>query len=142
MIQSGYLGIFVVSFFAATLLPIGSEVFVITMILLGYNPLIIFAAATTGNTLGAITNYYIGKYGTKFIFSRYVRVDSEKRKRIERKFEKWGSPVLFFAWTPVIGDPLTVVAGGLNLNLHIFTFWVALGKAFRYAVVILTTEAF
>jgi len=140
--QSGYLGLFIVSFLAATLIPFGSEIFVVTMTLSGYNPWIIFATATTGNTLGATTNYYVGKYGANFIFSRYIRVDSEKRQNIERMYQKWGSPILFFAWAPVVGDPLTMVAGGFNLNLYIFTFWVILGKAFRYALVIMTAETF
>jgi len=61
---------------------------------------------------------------------------------VERIYKKWGSPALFFAWVPIVGDPLTVVAGALNLNLYLFTFWVVLGKAFRYALVILTTETF
>lgn len=136
--QSGYPGLFIVSFLAATLVPIGSEVFVVTMSLLGYNPFIIFAAATTGNTLGAVVNYYVGKYGTDFILSRYISVDPDKRQHLEKRFRKWGSPVLFFAWVPVIGDPLTVAAGGLKLNLIVFLFWVICGKAFRYALLIMT----
>lgn len=140
--QTGYAGLFVVSFLAATLVPLGSEVFVVSMALSGYHPGFLFAAATTGNTLGAITNYYVGRYGTNFLFSRYIRVDAGKRQRIENQFQKYGSPVLFFAWVPVVGDPLTVVAGGLNLNLYVFTSWVVLGKAFRYALILLTAQAF
>ena len=140
--QSGYFGLFIISFLAATLMPLGSEIFVVTMTLSGYNPFIIFTTATTGNTLGAVTNYYVGKYGTNFIFSRYIKMEPEKRQHIERMYQKWGSPLLFFSWAPVLGDPLTVVAGGFNLNLYIFTFWVILGKAFRYALVIMTAETF
>ncbi|MFC1837981.1 YqaA family protein [Thermodesulfobacteriota bacterium] len=138
--QSGYLGLFVVCFLAATLIPLGSEIFVTTMVLSGYNPWVIFSIATTGNTLGSIINYYVGKYGTDFIFSRYIRVDSEKRRKMERMYLKWGSPALFFAWAPIIGDPLTVVAGGFNLKLHVFAFWVVLGKAFRYTLVIMAVH--
>jgi membrane protein YqaA with SNARE-associated domain len=79
--QSGYFGLFIVSFLAATLLPLGSEFFVATMTVSGYNVWLIFAVATTGNTLGSITNYYIGKLGTNFILSRYIKVDSEKNKQ-------------------------------------------------------------
>lgn len=140
--QSGYMGLFIVSFLAATLIPLGSEIFVVAMTLSGYNPWIIFATATTGNSLGAATNYCVGKYGANFIFSRYVKVNSEKRQNIERMYQKWGSPVLFFSWVPVVGDPLTMVAGGFNLNFYIFTFWVILGKAFRYTLVIMTAETF
>ena len=107
------------------------------MVLSGYNPWIIFTVATTGNTIGSIINYYVGKYGADFIFSRYIRVDHEKRLKMEKVYLKWGSPALFFAWVPIIGDPLTVVAGGFNLKFYLFTFWVILGKAFRYALVIM-----
>lgn len=142
VLQYGYLGLFIVSFLAATLVPLGSEIFVVIMAVSGYNPLFTLAIATTGNTLGAITNYYVGKCGTNFILSRYIQVDSEKRQNVERIYQKWGSPILFFSWVPVVGDPLTVVAGGFNLNLYVFTFWVVLGKAFRYSLVILTAETF
>jgi membrane protein YqaA with SNARE-associated domain len=138
--QSGYFGLFIVSFLAATLLPLGSEFFVATMTVSGYNVWLIFAVATTGNTLGSITNYYIGKLGTNFIFSRYIKVNSEKQQKSGQMYQKWGSPILFFAWIPIIGDPLTVVAGVFKLNLYIFIFWVVLGKAFRYFLVIITAE--
>lgn len=130
--QFGYLGLFIVSFLAATLLPLGSEIFVATMTISGYNVWLIFALATTGNTLGSITNYYIGKLGANLIFSRYIKFDPEKM------YQKWGSPILFFAWIPIIGDPLTVVAGVFKLNLYIFIFWVVLGKDFRYFLVIIS----
>ncbi len=136
--ENGYFGLFIVSFLAATLLPLGSEIFVATMAVSGYNGWLIFAVATTGNTLGSITNYYIGKLGTNFIFSRYIKVDSETREKSEQLYQKWGSPILFFAWVPIIGDPLTVVAGIFKLNLYIFIFWVVLGKALRYFLVIVS----
>jgi len=136
--ENGYFGLFIVSFLAATLLPLGSEIFVAAMAVSGYNVWFIFAIATTGNTLGSITNYYIGKLGTNFILSRYIKADSEKQQKSEQIYQKWGSPILFFAWIPIIGDPLTVVAGVFKLNLYIFIFWVVLGKAFRYFVVIIS----
>lgn len=136
--QFGYVGLFVVSFLAATLIPLGSEIFVVTMTLSGYNPLLVFFSATVGNSLGAVTNYYVGKYGTDFILSRYIKVDAKKKQNIDKLYQKWGSPILFFSWLPVVGDPLTIVAGGFNLKLSIFTLWVVLGKAFRYALIIMT----
>ena len=136
--QSGFLGLFVISFLAATLIPLSSEIFVVTMTLGGYNPLLLFFFATTGNTLGAIVNYYVGRYGADFVLSRYVKIDSEVRQSMERRYQKWGSPILFFAWAPIIGDPLTVVAGGFRMNIQVFLFWVILGKAFRYGFLIVT----
>ncbi len=140
--QSGYLGLFIISFLAATLVPLGSEIFVTIMVLSGYNAWFIFAVATTGNVLGAAINYYVGKLGTNFILSNYIQVDFKKRQKAEKVYQKWGSPILFFSWTPIVGDPLTLVAGGFNLNFYIFIFWVTLGKAFRYFFVITTAETF
>lgn len=138
--QSGYLGLFLVSFFAATLLPLGSELFVAAMISHGYNPFIVFTAASAGNTLGAAANYAVGKYGADFILSRCISIDASRLSVFKEKVRKFGAPVLFFSWVPVIGDPLTLAAGALNLNFYIFTFWVLTGKALRYAVIILTAE--
>jgi membrane protein YqaA with SNARE-associated domain len=140
--QFGYFGLFIVSFLAATLLPLGSEIFVATMTISDYNAWFVFVVATIGNTMGSITNYYIGKLGTNFILLRYIKVDSENRHKSEQLYQKWGSPILFFAWIPIIGDPLTVVAGVFKLNLYIFIFWVVLGKGFRYFVVIMSADSF
>lgn len=140
--QSGYVGLFVVSFVAATLVPLGSEFFVAVMTVSGYDPCLVFSVASMGNILGSITNYYVGKLGTNFVLSRYIKVDPEKRQKAEKMYRKWGAPVLFLAWIPILGDPLTVIAGGLNLDLRVFTFWVALGKSFRYFIVIKTAETF
>lgn len=139
--QSGYFGLFMVSFFAATLVPLGSEVFVALMAVSGYDPWVIFAVATTGNTLGSITNYYVGKLGATFLLSRYIKVDFEKRQKAEKMYRKWGAPILSLAWIPVVGDPLTVVAGIFDLDVWIFIFWVGIGKSLRYLVVIMTAEA-
>jgi len=51
-------------------------------------------------------------------------------------YGRWGSPILFFAWLPFVGDPLTVAAGVLRVNLWVFLFWVVLGKMFRYYILI------
>ncbi|MDD5070718.1 MAG: DedA family protein [Candidatus Omnitrophica bacterium] len=138
--QYGYVGLFIVSFLAATILPLGSEIFVVAMVVSDFNVGVVFLVATIANTLGAITNYYVGKLGTHFVMSRYVKVDSDKRRKAERIYQKWGAPVLFLSWVPVVGDLLTVVAGGFKLKLSIFTFWVFLGKSFRYFFVIKSAE--
>ncbi len=138
--QSGYLGLFFVSFVAATLVPLSSEMFVITMVITGYEPVLVLSVATFGNTLGALANYFVGKYGSDFIFSRYIELDPGVRVEIERKYQKWGSPILVLAWAPIIGDPLTVVAGGFRVNLYVFSFWVTLGKALRYGLLIVTAR--
>ena len=105
----------------------------------GFNQSAVFVVATCGNVSGAIVNYGVGKWGARFVFSRWIRIDAQRLERAEKAFGRWGSPVLFFAWMPVIGDALTLAGGALRVQLPIFIFWVALGKALRYVLVITGT---
>ena len=136
----GYLGLFVVSFLAATLLPLSSEVLVASMPVLGYEVRLILIFATAGNYLSALTNYFVGKLGGRFVFARCIKVEPEKLLQAQSLFSRWGTPILFFSWVPIIGDPLTVVGGLLKVNLRYFTFWVLLGKTFRYAFILVIAD--
>ena len=132
----GYLGLFIVSFLAATLIPLATEFFVITMPTIGYDVWLVLVVATVGNFLGSLTNYYVGKKGGDFVLSRYIRIKPETLVRAQKFYERWGPVALFFSWVPFIGDPLTAVAGTLHLDIRIFTFWVLFGKTLRYLVLL------
>jgi membrane protein YqaA with SNARE-associated domain len=136
LFQYGYAGLFIISFLAASLLPLSSELFVLAMPAVGYNIWLVGIVATAGNFMGALANYYVGKKGADFVMSRYFRVKQESWDRAKRFYHRWGAVALFFSWVPVIGDPLTAVAGTFNLNLSTFTFWVILGKGLRYLVLL------
>ena len=134
--QSGYFGLFVISFLASSLLPLASEIFVLAMPPLGYNLWLIGIVATAGNFLGSSLNYYIGLRGADFVLGRYVKIDPKSWQRAENFYQRWGSVALFFSWVPFIGDPLTVVAGAFQIHWQTFTFWVLLGKSLRYLVLL------
>ena len=129
--QFGYLGLFSVSFLAATLLPLASEVVVVAMQSLGYNPWGIVFFATAGGFLGSLTNYYVGLKGADFVLSRYMTIKPETLEKATKFYKRWGPVALFFSWVPFIGDPLSAVAGILHINLRVFTFWVIFGKILR-----------
>ena len=139
--NSGYVGLFAVSFLAATLFPMGSEAAVAAMAAPGFHHAAIFLVATLGNVLGALVNYGAGRYGRRFLFSRWIQLRPGRLARAEAFFAKYGSPVLFLSWVPVIGDPLTVAAGVLRVPMGRFTFWVTFGKALRYLLIITGTSA-
>ena len=101
-----------------------------------FDPSRLLLVATIGNSLGALVNYLVGKWGAAFIFARYIQVDRAVLEKMEKVYGRWGAPVLFFAWLPFVGDPLTVAAGVLRVNIYVFTFWVVLGKLFRYYILI------
>lgn len=140
--QLGYAGLFAVSFLAATLLPLGSEAAVAAaMGAPNVDPAMVLAVATSGNALGAVVNYAVGRWGARIFFSRWVHTDPQFLEKTRRICRRWGAPVLFFAWVPVIGDPLTVAAGVVNMPLAPFLFWVVLGKGLRYLLVIQGAQA-
>jgi membrane protein YqaA with SNARE-associated domain len=132
----GYFGLFAISFLSASLLPLASEAILLGMPLLGYNIWLVGLIATLGNYAGTLLNYYVGKKGSDFVLSRYIKINPKTWARAERLYQRWGPVALFFSWVPFIGDPLTAVAGALNMHIRTFTFWVLLGKGIR-AVVLL-----
>jgi len=133
--ELGYLGLFLASFLAATILPLSSEVVLSVLLLNELNPALLVAVATVGNVLGAFTNYAIGFWGSKAFVRRVLKIPEEDFIKAEERFKKYGVISLFFAWVPLIGDALTVVAGVLRINIVWFFVLVTLGKLIRYVVV-------
>lgn len=136
ILNYGYLGLFVISFLAATLLVFPSEILVAMMPGLGYNVWLVLIFASVGNFLGALVNYYVGKQGSRFVFSRFITIDPKKMERAQARFNRWGAPVLFFTWVPFVGDPLAVVGGVMEVDLRTFTVWVLSGKILRYVPIL------
>jgi len=139
LLGNTYLSLFTYSFFASTLIPFGSEGLLAYFVSQKLNIPIIILVATAGNYLGAVTNYYIGMKGSKTVFHKIIKFDDKKIKKAAEKLKKYGPLVLFFSWLPIIGDPLTFVAGLLRYDFKKFTFYVILGKLFRYIVVVFIT---
>ncbi len=127
--------LFLLSFGASTLLPLGSEWLLALLIADGRSPGLVVAVATTGNFLGACTTYLIGIWGADFVIAKLLRIGAEKSDRAQQLFRKWGVWSLFFSWLPVIGDPLCLVAGIFKTNPFIFSLLVISGKALRYIFV-------
>jgi membrane protein YqaA with SNARE-associated domain len=132
----GLPALFGLSCLAATLIPVGSEAGVVLLVLSGLDPVSIWATATLGNTAGAGINYVLGRWGARFWRRHRPHPPSAAWRRARRRIRRWGAPVLFFAWAPIVGDPLTLAAGGLKIPLGPFLAWVFLGKALRYWLVI------
>lgn len=132
----GYLGLFAISYLSATVVPLSAEVAVVGMVALGYNKFLIISIAAIGSFFGALTNYFVGKKGSAFVFSRYYKIDEASLQRAEERFDRWGGLALFFSWLPFIGDVLTVIAGVLRSDLRSFVFWVFLGRLVREIVAV------
>ncbi len=133
--SNGYPALFLLSFLASTLLPLGSEWLLVALLIKGFVPLHLVMVASVGNFLGACTTYALGIYGSRFIEEKIFKMDERDRRRAELTFERFGSWSLLFTWLPVIGDPLCLAAGVLKVGFTRFAVLVMLGKMIRYAVV-------
>jgi len=138
----GYLGLFLSAFLAATLLPIYSEAVIIALTSAGgFDAVLLVAVATVGNTLGSVVNWILGKSFLHWSDRKWFPFSQRQLDRGSEWFRRYGEWSLLLAWTPVIGDPLTFVAGVLRVRLVPFLVLVGIGKLARYAILVWLTEA-
>lgn len=120
--------VFVVALLSATLLPMGSEPAVFGFVKLNPDQFwLAVAIATVGNTLGGVLDYWLGR-------GAHEAVARGKQTIHLRWLQRLGAKALFFAWLPVVGDPLCAVAGWLKLPFWPSVGWMALGKFLRYTL--------
>jgi membrane protein YqaA with SNARE-associated domain len=129
-------GLFAAAFLASTIVPFSSEVVLATALTTSGQPWIaLIAVATAGNVLGSIVNWFLGRALASEKATRIIRVKRENLARAERWYHRWGRWSLLLSWAPIIGDPLTVVAGFLREPLWFFIPVVIVAKAGRYLAV-------
>ena len=129
--------LFASSFIAATIFPAGSEVVLATLNITGdHDKFLLLTIATAGNVLGALVNWFIGYYLIKFKDKKWFPLKKKQLKKYSGIYQKWGIWSLLFAWMPIIGDPLTVIAGIFRTNIWLFLLLVTIGKASRYLFII------
>ncbi len=133
--ELGYFGLFISAFLAATILPMSSEIVLSTLLLNQFSPKHLIVVATFGNVLGSLTNYGLGYWASLSLIKKWLNMSEKEFLQAEQRFKKYGLFSLLFAWVPIIGDPLTVVAGVLRLPLLWFVLLVTLGKLSRYILV-------
>lgn len=132
-----YSGLAVNAFLAATILPASSEVTLASLVAAGKGtPLVLIAVATMANTAGSVVNWIFGRGIDRLRSKRWFPVKPEQYEHAHRWFTRIGVWSLLFAWLPIVGDPLTVVAGALRVPFWIFVALVGLGKAARYGAVV------
>ena len=131
-------GLFFSALLAATIFPAQSEAVFLGLLYLGrIEPLLLLAVASVGNTLGSVVNWGIGRVANRFRGRRWFPVPAKRLASAERWFARYGPTSLLLSWVPVIGDPLTVVAGVLRVPIVTFLLIVGFAKTARYAVMML-----
>lgn len=137
---AAYLALFLAAFLAATIVPAQSEAVLVGLILADDQPvLLLLLVATVGNVLGSVVNWLLGRFIEHFRDRPWFPVSPEKLARAEAWYRRFGLWSLLLSWVPVIGDPLTVIAGVLRTPFLTFVLLVTIAKAGRYALLAAVT---
>ena len=132
-----YSSLFISSFLSSTILPGHSEITLTTLILLEkYSQFLLISFASIGNVLGSVINWYLGFYITKFVNKSWFPFKKKQLDKASLWYLKYGKWSLFLSWVPIIGDPLTIVAGIFRVPLVIFITIVSISKVLRYIFVV------
>lgn len=132
---AAYGSLFLAALLAATLVPAQSESVLGGLILLGEQPVAaLVAVASFGNILGSMLNWLIGRGVERFRDRRWFPASESQLDRAQQYYRRFGYWSLLLAWVPVIGDPLTLVAGIMREPLWRFLILVSTGKIGRYAI--------
>lgn len=134
---SAYFGLFLSALGAATLLPLQSEGVLVGLLLSqAYAPWALLAVASAGNVLGSVINWLLGRYLEHFRQRRWFPVSEARLQQAQHWYTRYGRWSLLLSWMPIIGDPLTLVAGVMRERLWVFLLIVGLAKTARYAVLV------
>ena len=136
MIETGaYAGLFLAAFGAATLLPLQSEALLVALLLSEQQPVAgLLLVATAGNVLGSCLNALLGRYLERWQDRRWFPVTPQQLAKARERYHRFGRWSLLLSWVPIIGDPLTVIAGVMREPWWSFLLLVTLAKASRYLV--------
>jgi len=134
-----YFTLFFVAFVSATILPLGSEALFLLDLTNQLNPFLLLFFASFGNILGSIVNYYLGLKGEQYLENKNY-ISPYKLIKAKTFFDKYGGYSLLLAWVPIIGDPLTFIAGVLKYDIKKFILLVSISKFSRYLFIYLVWQ--
>lgn len=130
-----YLGLFLAAFLAATILPAQSEALLISLILSeNYATYLLVLVATCGNCLGSVVNWWLGRYLEHFQTKSWFPIQTNQLRSAQNFYQRYGWWSVLLSWLPIIGDPLTVIAGMMRMPFWSFLSLVIVAKGGRYLV--------
>ena len=132
-----YLSLFISAFAAATILPAQSEALLAYQVSISPDAVVkLIAVASLGNVLGATFNWCLGRLTENLRAKKWFPVYEKQLQKAERFYGRYGRYSLLLSWVPIIGDPITIVAGILREPLLSFVLLVTIAKCARYVFVV------
>lgn len=139
-VEYGYIGLFLASFFAATILPFGSEFVFAGLLAMGMNAWGCIIVASVGNWLGGMTNYFLGRIGKIEWIEKYLKVEKGKVDKMQQWLEGKGAVMAFFSFMPIVGDLIALALGFMRANIYIVNIAMFAGKLFRYVLIVYVVD--
>ena len=137
-----YVGLFFSALVAATIIPMQSEAVLVGLLATSERPaMMLILVATVGNVLGAVINWWLGRYLLNFRGKRWFPSSQSQIARAQIWYRRYGRWTLLGSWLPLVGDPITVVAGVMREPLISFLLLVSFAKALRYLLLAQATLA-
>jgi len=134
---SAYVLLATSAFTSATLLPGSSEAVLLALLAAKTGSLgVLIVVATVGNVLGSVTNWALGRFFMRFQDRSWFPIEAKATARASVWYNRYGSWMLLFAWVPVIGDPITLLAGAFRVGFLKFLVLVTLSKGLRYLFIV------
>ncbi len=131
------------AFTSATLLPGTSEAMLVALRAADAAPAwMLLAVASAANVAGSCVNWAMGRFLAHYRDRRWFPVSATRMDHAAVWYSRWGWPSLLLSWVPIVGDPLTVVAGLLRTPFPLFLIVVAIAKTARYAALIWVIDLF
>ncbi|WP_213687648.1 YqaA family protein [Acinetobacter sp. WY4] len=128
--------LFLSAFGAATLLPLQSEAVLLGLLVQGeQSAVLLIAVASLGNILGSCVNWYLGLKIEHYKNKKWFPVSADKMLKAQATYQKYGYWSLLLSWVPIMGDPITLIAGLLKENFARFLLMVSIAKVGRYLFV-------
>lgn len=134
LLEYGYIGLFVGSFLAATVIPFSSDVLLVGLLAVGGKPVEAVTVATIGNWLGGLSSYWLGYVGKWEWIERYFKVKKETLLKQQERIHKYGSTLAFLSWLPAIGDVFAIALGFYKLDPKRVAIYMFIGKGLRFVM--------
>lgn len=129
----GYLGLFLGSFLAATIVPFSADVLLVGMLIAGGDMWIVVAVATLGNFIGGLTSYGVGRAG-RWEWIERLGVSREKLERQKSRVDRFGAPIALLSWVPFVGDVFAVALGFYRVRFVPMAIYMFIGKCARFVM--------
>ena len=132
LLNLGYLGLFVGSLLAATVIPFSSDFLLIGMLAAGGNVVWTVVVASLGNWSGGMISYWMGRAGKGEWIEKWFKVKRETLERQKSRIDRWGSWLAFLSWLPLVGDLFALGLGFYKVNVWQVALFMLIGKTARF----------